>query len=77
MASLTQLENFETAITAIDPTITVYPTIEKDYITLSLVAPTEALPKYALTKHSLRRRLQIRIPCWRIPLRLEETFLYP
>lgn len=49
MATLTQLENFQTAITAIDPAVTVYPTIDKDYIVLSLVAPTDVFSKYALS----------------------------
>lgn len=49
MATLTQLENFEAAVTAIDPTLIVDTSDDGKCITLSLVAPLEVLSKYALT----------------------------
>ena len=47
MATLTQLENFETAIHCIDPTV--HANADGNYVTLSLVAPLGTFEKYALS----------------------------
>lgn len=48
MATLTQLENFEAALAAIDNTLQIDTSMD-NYIVLLVVAPTEILPKYALS----------------------------
>lgn len=47
-ASLTDLENFQAAVTAIDPTV-VFNTDDHCYIRLEFTRPDNAIAKYALT----------------------------